>query len=262
MKRLLALLLVLAAVFCAGCSEEPAPTTEPTTEAPTEAPTTEPTESPTTEPTEPPTMANDYFDPVAAADLIKTWTVDVVLDGSLMNFTDMESSTTMKLQYQLNADGTYVRGVEQKEYDSAIAAYESYIRSYMLGQRYAKFTAEQKLLGKKEAKIKEEWEQSGWPVAQAEVSEFVENLHLGYRFSTLNRSGDYYIAGGILYLSRDNGTYEECGYELTEEGLSILSSTDPTTYSQLKLDFPLLLIDPTAVEAEPTEVTEATEATE
>ena len=194
-------------------------------------------------------MANEFFDPVASKDLIDTWYVDVVLDGSLLNFPDMESTTTMKLQYQLNGDGTYTRGVDQKEYDTAIAAYESYVRSYMLGRRYAKFAAEKKLEGKKEEKIKEEWSQTGWPEAQVEINDFVEKLYLGYRFSSLNRSGDYYAKDGVLFFSQEDGTYEECPYQLAEDGtLQLLSSTDLRTYSQMKLNFPLTL---TSIQAPP-----------
>lgn len=265
MKRLLALLLVLAAILCAGCSEEPEPTAEvsqdqsietsdtqnTTEESTTEAPTTQ---APTEE-TEPPTMANEYFDPVASAQLIDTWSVDVVLDGSIMNFPDMESSITMKLQYQLNGDGTYIRGVEQEEYDTAIAAYESFINTYMLAQRYATFVAEQKLMSKDEEEISQAWNQSGWPKAQAEVDEFVEKLYLGYRFSFLNRSGDYYAQDGVLYLSQEDGTYEACTYELTEEGLTLLDSTDPAPFTQVKLEFPLLLTNGTVTEEPTTEET-------
>lgn len=265
MKRLFALLLVLAAVLCTACSEEPETTeasteqsTETTPEQTTEAPTTEP---PTTEETEPPTMANAFFDPVASADLIDTWSIDVVLDGTLMNFPDMESSITMKLQYQLFDNGTYIRGVDQKEYDTAIAAYESFIRSYMLGQRYATFVAEQKLMSKKEADIEQAWNQTGWPEAQVEVNDFVEKLYLGYRFSTLNRSGDYYTQDGVLYLSQEDGTYEACTYELTEEGLKLLDSTDPNTFAQVKLKFPLILTNGKVVQVPATEETVAEDTT-
>lgn len=257
MKKWIAMLLVFTAVLCTACSQEPEVTTEPkqTTTEPTQI-TTDPTTQPTTETTEPPTMANEFFDPVASAQLIDTWSMDVVLDGSLLNFTDMETSTTMKLNYQLMDDGTYIRGVDQKEYDAAIASYESAVRSYMLGQRYAKFAAEQKLKNKKEDKIKEEWTQTGWPEAQVEVNAFVEGLHLGYRFSTINRSGDYYTQDSILYLSQADGTYEACTYQLTEAGLQLMDSTDPNTYRQLKLNFPLTLTNGT-LPADPTQPTEA-----
>lgn len=275
MKRLIALLLIAMAVLCVGCGEEPEPTTAPPTEeSTTEAPTTETTE-PTTEATEPPTMANDLFDPVASAGLIDTWSVDVVLDGTLLNFPDMEGSVTMKLSYQLRDDATYTRGVEAAEYEAAIAEYENLIRSYMLGRRYATFAAEKKLEGKKDDEIKQLWEQTGWPQAMAEIEEFVSGLHLGYRFSALNRSGDYYAAEvlsypfeeeptleatpellDMLYFSKDDGTYEACAYEQAGSELTLLSSTDPNTYTQLKLEFPLTLTNGTA-ETEPTEATEA-----
>ena len=262
MKRWIAMLLALVALLCAGCSEEPAAPTEHTTTAPAEStePTTEAAQPPITEPTEPPTMANDFFDPEESKNLIDTWTVDVVLDGSILNFTDMESSITMKLRYQLNDDGTYVRGVDQKEFDTAIAAYESFIKDYMLAQRYASFVAEKKLEKKKEAQIKTEWEQTGWPQAQLEVNDFVNGLYLGYRFSTLNRSGDYYAAKDVvipdpaqteptetietedvLYFSMADGTYEKCRYVISTEGLMLLDSTDPNTFTQVGLEFPLLL---------------------
>lgn len=272
MKRLIALLLIATAVLCVGCGEEPAPTTAPPTEeSTTEAPTTEPT----TEATEPPTMANDLFDPVASADLIDTWSVDVVLDGTLLNFPDMEGSVTMKLCYQLRDDATYTRGVEPAEYEAAIAEYETLIRSYMLGRRYTTFAAEKKLEGKKDDEIKQIWEQTGWPQAMAEIDQFVSGLHLGYRFSALNRSGDYYAAEVLsypfeeeptlemtpqlmkmLYLSQADGTYEACVYEQTGSELTLLSSTDPNTYTQVKLEFPLTLTNGTA-ETEPTEAPEA-----
>ena len=241
MKRLMALLLVLAAVLCAGCSQEPETTTPQPTQATPDTPTEAPTTEAPTETTEPPTMANEFFDPVNSRELIGTWSIDVVLDGSILNFPDMESAITMKLQYQLCDDGTYIRGVEQKEYDTAIAAYEASIRSYMLGQRYAKFAAEQKLLEKDKEEIEKEWNQTGWPEAQVEVNAFVEGMYLGYRFSTLNRSGDYYAQDGVLYLSQADGTYEACAYQLTEVGLQILDSTDPNTYTQVKLVFPMTL---------------------
>lgn len=277
MKRLIALLLIGVAVLCVGCGEEPEPTTAPPTEeTTTEAPTTETTE-PTTEATEPPTMANDLFDPVASADLVDTWSVDVVLDGSVLNFPDMEGSVTMKLRYELNDDATYTRGVEKEEYEAAIEEYETLIRSYMLGRRYATFAAEKKLENKKDDEIKQMWEQTGWPQAMAEIDQFVSGLHLGYRFSALNRSGDYYAAEvlsypfedeptlemtpeilNMLYFSKDDGTYEACVYEQTGSQLTLLSSTEPNTYTQVKLEFPLTLLSSTApAETEPTEATEA-----
>ncbi len=259
MKKWIALLLTLAAVVCTACSQTPEETTGTTTEA-TQAtqPTTEaPTTQPTTEATEPPTMANEFFDPVASKDLVDTWSVEVLLDGSLLNFTDLEKSVTMKLQYQLNNDGTYVRGVAQEEYDQAIAAYESYIRDYMLGRRYAKFAAEKKLEGKDEEEIKEAWAQTGWPEAQVEVNTFVDGLYLGYRFSALNRVGDYYAQDGVLYLSQEDGSYEACTYQLAEGSLQLLDSTDLNTYTQVKLTFPLTLtngtIPPVPQETTPTE---------
>lgn len=285
MKRWIAMLLALTALLCAGCSKEPAAPTENTTTAPsdTTAPSTEPTET-TTEPTEPPTMANEFFDPEESKNLIDTWTTNVVLDGSILNFPDMESSITVKLRYQLNGDGTYVRGVEQKEFDTAIAAYESFVRDYMLAQRYASFVAEKNLEKKKKDQIAKEWEQTGWPQAQLEVDEFVTGLHLGYRFSTLNRSGDYYASKDVavqdpaadaatepvttedvLYFSMGDGTYEKCRYVLNTDGLTLLDTTDPNTFSQLNIDFPLTLTNKTApaVDTEtPTEEAEATETDE
>ena len=234
-------------------------------------------------------MANEFFDPEESKNLIDTWTVDVVLDGSIMNFPDMESSITMKLCYRLNADGTYVRGVEQNEFDTAVAAYESFVRDYMLAQRYASFVAEKKLEKKKADQIAKEWEQTGWPQAQLEVNDFVSGLHLGYRFSSLNRSGDYYAAKDVippnpavdtptetpstedvLYFSMGDGTYEKCRYVINSDGLTLLDSTDPSTFSQLNIAFPLTLTNkatPAAdteetVEEASTEETEETEETD
>lgn len=294
MKRWIAMLLALVALLCAGCGEEPAAPTENSTTAPTEttAPNSEATEPTTAEPTEPTTMANEFFNPEESKNLIDTWTVDVVLDGSILNFPDMESSITMKLRYQLNGDGTYTRGVEQKEFDTTIDAYESFIRDYMLAQRYASFVAEKKLEKKKDDQIAKEWEQTGWPQAQLEVNDFVTGLHLGYRFSSLNRSGDYYASKDVipqdpaleaptetvttedvLYFSMGDGTYEKCRYIINSDGLTLLDSTDPGTFSQVNIAFPLTLTNkPTPAagtenteeteEAEETDETETTEADE
>ncbi len=241
MKRILALVLVLLCVFLAACGKEPAVAT-PDTATPDTAPMTEPTTEPTEEPTVPTTLANSRFDPVAAADLIGTWQTVVTLDGELFNLADMEATVEMTLAYQLNADGTYVRGVDPAEYAVAMTQYATNVEDFLLDRLYAKFTAEKLIEKVSKKKIPELWEKEGKADAEVQAKRFVEGLHLDYRFSGLNGiSGDYYLQDGKLMFSSQDGSYAPCEYTITEEGLSVNILRNQELYNQLKLELPLLL---------------------
>ena len=241
MKRILALFLVLLSVFFAACGKEPA-TATPDTATPDTA--TEPVVTqPPTEPTEPPTtLANSQFDPAKAAELIGTWQTVVTLDGELFNLVDMEATVEMTLAYQLNADGTYVRGVAPEEYAVAMTQYATNVEDFLLDRLYAKFTAEKLIEKVSKKKIPELWEKEGKADAEVQAKRFVEGLHLDYRFSGLNStSGDYYLEDGKLMFSAQDGSYEPCEYTLTDKGLSVNLLRNQELYKQLKLELPLLL---------------------
>lgn len=238
MKKLLALLLVVLTVFLVACGSEPE---QPATQDPSNTVATpdEPTE---TEPiTEPTTLANDRFDPEGSADLIGNWTTTITLDGSMFNLPDMEASVEMTMAYRLNGDGTYSRGVDPKEYREGIATYNAAVEQFMLDRLYDTFVAEKTIAGVSKKKIATLWENEEKASAEEQARRFVEGLYLDYRFSQINNSGDYYVENGFLWFSRDDGTYEPCGYELSENGLTILDVENPKPYNQLKLKFPLLL---------------------
>lgn len=238
MKKMLALLLAVLTVFLAACGSEPeAPATpdSPIGQATPDEPTV-------TEPiTEPTTLANDRFDPVASADLIGNWTTTVTLDGSMFNLTEMEATVPMTLVYQLNADGTYLRGVEPEEYHAAIAAYSAAVEQFMMDRLYDMFVAEKTLAGVSKKKIAKLWEEEQKAAAEEQSRRFVDGLYLDYRFSQINSTGDYYVENGFIWFSTEDGSYEPCGYSLSEEGLTIPDVDDPKIYNQLGITFPLLL---------------------
>lgn len=240
MKKAIALLLAVLSLSLTACgNEQPVATPDiPTT---TVAATPDQPE-PTTEATEPTTtLANDHFDPEAAAALIGSWSTTITMDGAMFNLTEMEETVEMTLIYQLNADGTYTRGVEEEEYHNAIATYGAAVEKFLVDRLYAKFTAEKLIEGISKKKIPTLWEETEKAAAEEQARRFVEGLYLDYRFSQLNSSGDYYAESEIIWFSKTDGTYEPCTYTLSEEGLTITEVEDPKVYKQLKLELPLLL---------------------
>ena len=240
MKKAFALLMALLSIVLVACGGEQSVATLDT---PINVTATPDEPEPTTEATEPPTttLANDRFDPEASAALIGNWTTTITLDGAMFNLTDMEETVEMTLVYQLNADGTYFKGVADEEYHTAIAAYGAAVETFMVDRLYAKFTAEKVIEGISKKKIPALWEETQKAAAEEQAKRFVEGLHLDYRFSQLNSSGDYYAENELLWFSKDDGSYEPCTYTLSEEGLTINEVEDPKIYDQLKLEFPLLL---------------------
>jgi hypothetical protein len=242
MKKAFALLLVVLTVFLAACGTNPEPYATPDT--PSTSATPDEATQPTTEATEPPTtttLANDRFDPEASAAIIGSWTTTITLDGNLFNMPDMEESVQMTMVYQLNGDGTYYRGVPQEEYHTAIAAYGTAVEKFMLDRLYATFTAEKIIEGVSKKKIPTLWEENEKAGAEEQAKRFVEGLYLDYRFSQINSSGDYYEENDFLWFSKEDGTYEPCGYSLSEEGLTVTDVENPKIYKQLGLELPLLL---------------------
>lgn len=239
MKKVLALLLVVLTVFLVACGTNPEPTATPDTPAATPdepiQPTTETTEPTTT------TLANDRFDPEASAAIIGNWTTTINLDGSVFNMADMTESVQMTMCYQLNGDGTYYRGVPQEEYHTAIAAYGAAVEKFMLDRLYAKFVAEKTIEGVSSKKIPTLWEENKKADAEEQAKRFVEGLYLDYRFSQINSSGDYYEENGFLWFSKEDGTYEPCGYTLSDAGLTVTDVENPKIYKQLGLELPLVL---------------------
>lgn len=244
MKKSVALLLAVLTLILAGCGTQPPVATPDIPVATPDIPVATPDEP--EQPTQPTTLANDRFDPEASADLIGTWTTTITLDGDMFNLTDMEETSQMTLVYQLNADGTYFRGVESEEYHAAIAAYGAAVETFMLDRLYAKFVAEKTIDGVSKKKIEKQWEENEKAGAQEQAKRFVEGLYLDYRFSQLTSSGDYYADSNILWFSKADGTYEPCGYALTDDGLTINEVENPRIYKQLKLELPLLLTKPSA----------------
>ncbi len=240
MKKCIALLLALLCLVLAGCGSDPVPETTATPDTPDEPVVTQPVETEAS--TEPTTLANDRFDPEAAVALIGSWQTTIVLDGSMFHLTEMESTVEMTMAYRLNGDGTYTRGVDPEEYRTAIAAYGAAVESFMVERMYAKFTAEKLLDGKDKDDIPKLWDETEKADAEEQAKRFVEGLYLDYRFSKLNSSGDYYEENGKLWFSREDGTYEPCGYTLSEAGLVITEVEDINLYRQLKLELPLTLV--------------------
>ena len=242
MKKMIALLLAVLTVILAGCGVEP-PVATPDTPIATpdtpEATADEPVE--TTPVTEPTTLANDRFDPESAAAIIGTWTTTITLDGTIFKLTDMEETVQMTMVYQLGADGTYFRGVSEEEYHAAIASYGAAVEKYVVDGLYTKFTAEKIRAGVSKKKIPTLWEEQKKTDAEEQAKRFVEGLHLDYRFSQLTSSGDYFEENSILWFSKADGTYEPCGYTLTDEGLSIHEVENPKIYKQLNMELPLVL---------------------
>ena len=249
MKKVFALLLAVLTLMLAACGTRPPVATPDTPIATPDHPAATPDHpmatadepEPTTGPTEPTTLANDRFDPEHSADLIGSWSTTITLDGAIFNL-EMEDTVQMKLVYRLNGDGTYFRGVEKEEYQTAIATYGAALEKFMLDRLYAKFTAEKLLEGISQKKIPTLWEEKEKASAEEQAKRFVEGLYLEYRFSQLNGEGDYYAENSILWFSKTDGTYEPCGYELTDAGLTITEVENPRIYRQLKLELPLLLI--------------------
>lgn len=242
MKKVFALLLAMLTVMLAACGLQSPVATPDTPMATPDIPVATPDEpEPTTPPTEPTTLANDRFDPEASAAVIGRWTTTITLDGEMLNLTEMTETVQMTLVYQLGADGTYFRGVPEEEYHKAIADYSALVEKFMLDRLYAKFTAEKLLEGVKKKKIPTLWEETEKAGAEEQAKRFVEGLYLDYRFSQLNGTGDYFEENSMLWFSQEDGTYEPCGYTLTESGLSINEVENPRIYKQLKLELPLVL---------------------
>lgn len=245
MKRIIALLAVLLTVFLAACSKENGDTATPDTPsdaAQTTGDTVAVTEA--TEPeeqTEPTTLANDRFSWDTGAGVVGVWTHTITLDGDLFNLTEMETSVTMDLIYRLNADATYTRGMDETQYLTAIATYETAVKDFMMERLQATYFAEQERLGVKKSKIEEQWEQTQKAAAEEQATRFVEGLYLDYRFSELNSSGDYYVEDGKIWFSLENGTYEAYGFTVTGTELTITEVPDPSLYRQLNLNLPLVL---------------------
>ena len=242
MKKTIALLLAVLSLLLTACgNEQPVATPDiPTT---TVAATPDEPEPTTTEATEPPTttLANDRFDPETAAELIGSWTTTITMDGAMFNLTEMEETVEMTLVYQLNADGTYTRGVEEEEYHAAIAAYGAAVEKFLIDRLYAKFTAEKLIEGIAKKKIPALWEETQKAAAEEQARRFVEGLYLDYRFSQLNSRGDYYEEDGVIWFSLEDGTYEPCSYNVSDLGLMVTKVENEKLSKQLGLELPLLL---------------------
>ena len=256
MKKLITLLMAVLCLLLVACGNGPDQVATP--DEPTEV-TTEPTEA-TEPPTEPPTYANEKFDPAQCSDVIGEWSRTVVLDGAMFNLTDMEETVEMKFAYCLNEDGTYTRGVDPVEYRAAMTAYGEAIESFMLQQKYDTFASEQIIdEGVSKKKIPELWEQNEKAAAEEQCRRFVEDMHLEYRFSGINSSGDYYVEENTIYFSRGDGSYEACTYSFAGEVLIVEVPTNQKLYKQLKIDLPLALNNAENIIPENTETTEAAE---
>lgn len=243
MKKYIALLLAVLILLMAACGKEPeityaTPDTPTTSQQAThDEPTgTQPTTQPVTQPT---TLANDLFDPEASAPILGRWVKTVSLGGEIFNLTDMEETVEMTFVYQLNADGTYYRGID--DYHNVITAYGDAVERFMLDRLYATFTAEKLIEGVSKKKIPTLWEETEKANAEEQAKRFLEGLYLDYRFSQLNGYGDFYEADGMIWFSLEDRTYEPCGYTLSEEGLTITEVAKANLYKQLGFELPLLL---------------------
>jgi hypothetical protein len=242
MKKAFALLLAVLTLLLCACGGDPVdpvatpdiPATPDTAATPDE-PTTTTTEPPTT------TLANDLFDPEASAEIIGSWTTVITLGGDMFNLTDMEATVQMNLLYQLNADGTYYRGVPEEEYHTAIADYGAAVEQFLIDRFYAKFKAEKLIEEVSKKKIDALWEETEKANAELQAKRFVEGLFLDYRFSQLNSRGDYYEEDGVIWFSLEDGTYEPCSYNVSDLGLMVTKVENEKLYKQLGLELPLLL---------------------
>jgi len=242
MKKIFALLLAVLTVLLAACGSEPLLPATPDTPPAVTATPDEPTKPTQTEPvTEPTTLANDRFDPEASAPIIGSWTTVITLGGEMFNLTDMEATVQMNLVYQLNSDGTYYRGVHQEEYYTAIAAYGAAVEKFLIDRFYATFKAEKLIEEVSKKKIDALWEESEKANAEEQARRFIEGMHLDYRFSQLNSSGDYYEEDGVIWFSQEDGTYEPCSYNVSDIGLMVTKVENEKLYKQLGLEIPLLL---------------------
>ena len=242
MKKAFALLLAVLTVLLAACGTEP-PVATPDTPSAATPDTAATPDQPVlpTEPTQPTTLANDRFDPEASAAIIGRWTTVITLGGEMFNLTDMEATVQMNLVYELNADGTYYRGVPQEEYHTAIAAYGTAVEQFLIDRFYATFKAEKLIEGVGKKKIDALWEESEKANAEEQARRFVEGMYLDYRFSQLNSSGDYYEENGIIWFSLEDGSYEPCSYNISDIGLMVTQVENIKLYDQLGLEIPLLL---------------------
>ena len=243
MKKNFVLLLAVLMLLMTACGQKPEITATPDTPTTAQPATadepTQPTE-PTTQPvTQPTTLANDLFDPEASAPILGRWVKTVSLGGDVFNLTDMEETVEMTVVYQLNADGTYFRGID--DYHAVIGAYSDAVERFMLDRLYAKFTAEKLIEGVSKKKIPTLWEETGKADAENQAKRFLEGLYLDYRFSQLNGYGDFYEEDGMLWFSLEDRSYEPCGYTLSKEGLTITEVSNANLYKQLGLELPLLL---------------------
>lgn len=248
MNKYLALLLSVLIVFAmAGCTEEPAPSTDPSTEAPT-VQTTLPEETtlPETEPTEP---VNPKFDPELCKEVFGTWGIEVVLDTKLMVMPDFDFSTSFHVSWDLREDGTYTACPDPEVYKTNVKAFDEKVIEYMVDSRYHMFVAEKKIQGMKEAKIEEDWTAEE-PKVRDEVTATVEGLAFGKAYANLDREGHYYVEDGSIYLSRPDGGYDSFTYLLGQTTLTFNDSNNIAYYENAGFQFPLILYRLTETEAE------------
>lgn len=247
MKKLIALLLVVATVLamgaCASSPEPPQETTGPTAPPPTDPPPTNPppTDPPPTDPppTDPP-PAHDKFDADACAKLMGTWSVTMTLDNRLMNFEYFGGKTSFTLYYSFDENGQFSAFVDETEFENAIDTYEQLVVDHMVELRYTTFLGQLEWIGTPYDEIDILWQNGPEMEARGECEDFVATLNLYHRYAKLIREGQYYVEGGKLYTQLGDG-FEASAYVVTTSALTLTNTDNPTNYNDLGIRFPFVL---------------------
>lgn len=176
-----------------------------------------------------------YAQPTQTA-IVGTWEYTVVLDGELMHTPELQHRSDFVLRYTFDEAGHYTISADQAQ--TAVSAYETLLTQFMVSGYYRIFRGEQGIKGMDSTKADELWESGEKATAQEKAEAFLSELNLLDRYNALCRSGDYYVQGDTLYLSKAEGGYD--AYTLTIDQALTISAED-TAYENAGIRFPLTL---------------------